>query len=439
MSINYDSQAIRTHMLEGKFGLEKESLRVNEKGYLAHTKHPFPDDPRMDRDFCENQVELITRPHDSLDGMYEELSCLHKTAVVALQHLETGREVLWPFSNPPYVRGEDDIPIAMFEGELKKKEDYRRYLASKYGKRKMLFSGIHFNFSFAEEIFQIGYQAQLEDISYEQYKSEIYLNLAKKVTQYSWLIVYLTAASPMIDGSFLHDDQMGQDVVKNYASPRCSEIGYWNHFVPILDYTNLDTYVESIESYVREGKLRAASELYYPVRLKPAGENSLQNLKKSGVNHIEIRTLDLNPLSIVGIKKEDLQFLHLLLIYLTSLPDSGFDALEQMNSIRNEQEAAKYDNRSIWIEHGWNYAMSSIQDATLEVLSDMQAFFEHVNHAELVPVIEYQSQKIYYPEERYAVQIRQRFKQHYVQKGLELAQDYAREIEKQLQRQAKQN
>lgn len=432
MSINYDNPIIRAHMLEGKFGLEKESLRVNSEGYLAHTPHPFPDNPNMDRDFCENQTELITNPRDSVNEVYEELSSLHKKAVITLRHLETGPEVLWPFSNPPYVRGEDDIPIATFEGELKKKEDYRKYLAAKYGKRKMLFSGIHFNFSFAEAIFQAGYEAEGRDKSYEQYKSEIYLELAKNITRFSWLIVYLNAASPMTDGSFLRDDQIGQDVVKNYASPRCSEIGYWNDFVPILDYTNMNTYVESIQSYVRDGKLKAASELYYPVRLKPSGDNSLENLQKTGVNHIEVRTLDLNPLSPIGMKKEDLEFLHLLLVYLSSLPNQHFEAFEQMIAIRNEKEAAKYDNRSIWIESGWNYAMSSIQDATLDFLAAMQTFYEKIERLDLLPIIDYQREKVLYPEERYAVQIRQRFRTHYVKKGLKLAEEYASGIEKEL-------
>ena len=57
------------------------------------------------------------------------------------------------------------------------------------------------------------------------------------------------------------------------ASVRCSELGYWNFFAPVFDYTNLTRYADSIQRYVDDGLIRYATELYYPIRLKPAGEN----------------------------------------------------------------------------------------------------------------------------------------------------------------------
>ena len=75
-------------MLEGKFGLEKESLRVTEEGFLTHTPHPFSDDSHMERDFCENQTELITDACDSVDAAWEQLGRLQKKAVKILQMLE---------------------------------------------------------------------------------------------------------------------------------------------------------------------------------------------------------------------------------------------------------------------------------------------------------------------------------------------------------------
>ena len=194
-------------MLEGYFGLEKESLRVTPQGFLAHTKHPFPDNPRIERDFCENQVELITGAADSTEKAWQELKDLQKQAASTLAHLKTGKELLWPCSNPPYVRGAKDISIASYQGKLQGKTAYREYLAAKYGKKKMLFSGIHFNFSFSEAFLEEGYrQSHYADM--QEYKDAVYLELAKKVTRYSWLIVYLTAASPVMDGSFFQDEDL---------------------------------------------------------------------------------------------------------------------------------------------------------------------------------------------------------------------------------------
>ncbi|MBQ9165552.1 MAG: hypothetical protein IJX71_01270, partial [Oscillospiraceae bacterium] len=34
---------VRALLLQGNFGLEKESLRVDEEGFMSHTSHPFPD------------------------------------------------------------------------------------------------------------------------------------------------------------------------------------------------------------------------------------------------------------------------------------------------------------------------------------------------------------------------------------------------------------
>ena len=71
--IHFDDNAVRDVLLEGRFGLERESLRLTEDGMLSQTKHPFPGDLAIVRDFCENQTEINTATHDSLQGALEEL------------------------------------------------------------------------------------------------------------------------------------------------------------------------------------------------------------------------------------------------------------------------------------------------------------------------------------------------------------------------------
>lgn len=426
MSFNFENADIRSHMFDGHFGLEKESLRVTRDGFLSHTGHPFPNDPNIDRDFCENQTELITDVADSVKEAWNQLTQLHTKAVRKLKYLETGREMMWPFSNPPYVKGEKDILIAAFQGRLHGKEQYREYLAQKYGKKKMLFSGIHFNFSFSEELLQTGFFSSGED-DFRAYKNSIYMELAKKVTRYSWLIVYLTAASPVFDGSFFRDDAIGKTINKNYGSARCSEIGYWNIFFPLLNYKNLQEYTQSIHDYIDAGQLREASELYYPVRLKPKGENSLRNLEQSGVNHLEVRTLDLNPLTPYGIELADLQFIHLLMLYLMSLDDRPFEDFEQKMAIQNVKRAAQYQEVSIQIETGWNTAMP-VREATMQTLEAMYQFYKGFGKPELLQIIETQRKKLTHPEGRYAVQVRKRFGQDFVRQGIALAETYAEEI-----------
>ena len=64
-------------------------------------------------------------------------------------------EFLWTYSNPPAYDGIDQIKIAEFTGAYEEKTEYRKYLAKKYGKVKMLYSGVHFNYSLPDSFFDI--------------------------------------------------------------------------------------------------------------------------------------------------------------------------------------------------------------------------------------------------------------------------------------------
>lgn len=422
MGFNFDNQNIINNMYRGSFGIEKESLRITKDGFLAHTAHPFGDDPHIDRDFCENQVEIVTDVFDDTGSVFNQLSKLHNAVVKKLSELDTGSELLWLFSNPPYVKGEGDIPVAKFSGSRKNKAIYRKYLAEKYGRKKMLFSGIHFNFSFADELIEYGFKdCKLESIV--DYKNSLYLQLAKKMIKYSWLIVYLTAASPITDGSFFDDSAIGKDIVTPFSSARCSEIGYWNEFTPILNYDSLKSYVESIRRYIDDGLLKSVSELYYPIRLKPLGANSIENLSKTGINHIELRMLDLNPLSPVGIFKEDMDFLHMLIIYLASLDDENFSESEQICAINNVKQAAKYDDENTFII--FDGESCSVKSAATNVLCDMQKFFEKYDQKNAVKIIGHQMNKITDKNSRYVETIRKNYSENYVKNGVRLSLEYA--------------
>lgn len=422
MSLNFDTTLSIQNMYKATFGLEKESLRSDENGFLSHTKHPFIGNSHIDRDFCENQVEIVTDVWDSTDAVFKQISELHRTVVNELSVLESGKEIVWQFSNPPYVKGESDIPIASYKRSLKGKEIYRKYLAEKYGKKKMLFSGIHFNFSFGDELIEIS-RAENKTDSFYEHKNNLYLELAKKITKYSWLIVYLTAASPVMDGSYFDDTKLGKDVITPFSSARCSEIGYWNEFIPILKYDTLESYVGSIQDYVDKGLLRSVSELYYPIRLKPKGENSLDNLKNSGVNHIELRMLDLNPLSPVGIFKEDIDFLHMLIIYLMSLDDEDFTEHEQVSAVKNVKHAANFDDENTVIEFYGEKV--SVKSAALKVLCDMQDFFAKRKQETATEIIIMQKEKILHKNKRYAQIIKDTYGKDYVKKGIQLSLTYA--------------
>ncbi|MCD8086173.1 MAG: hypothetical protein LUF28_07620 [Clostridiales bacterium] len=415
--LQIDSPALEKLLLSGSFGLEKESLRIDEAGFLAHTPHPFPDNPNIVRDFCENQTEINTSVQPSPHAAVAELERHTRTIQQTLAKL-TPREYLWPFSNPPYIRNEQDIPVAQFAGPQSNKTVYRNYLSKRYGRYKMTLSGIHVNYSFHEELLRRNFQRSGQG-NYIDYKNDLYLTLAKRVTAYGWLLTAITAASPLLDSSYVEKERFDGDVFQGLASVRCSELGYWNAFAPVFDYSSLPAYVESIRDYVRRGWLRAPSELYYPVRLKPAGPNRLDTLEAGGVDHIELRMFDLNPLTFAGIEERDVAFAQLLLCWLAATPDQPFTDRDQVQAVQNFKNAAHYDLKTVnlMLPDGRAY---SVAQAARKVIALMRDFYRDYP-AGVQQVLDFEDAKFIDGENRYAWRIRKAFSGGYVRKGLALA------------------
>lgn len=112
------------------------------------------------------------------------------------------------------------------------------------------------------------------------------------------------------------------------------------------------------------------AELYYPVRLKSAGLYDLERLRREGVSHIEIRIIDENPYSEIGIFREDVRFLHLLMVYLASLAPKPFPEGEQLLALRDMKCAALFDD-STCLSNGL-----SIRENAVQALQEMEEFFE---------------------------------------------------------------
>lgn len=422
--LHMEDSEIRRLLLKGNFGLEKESLRVDENGFLSHARHPFPDDEHIVRDFCENQTEINTPVTQSAEEAVASLEYHYRRIEKGLRDM-LPREYLWPFSNPPYIRNENDVPIAIFEGGRASKTQYREYLSDRYGRYKMTFSGIHFNFSFDEELLQRGFALSGER-DYTEYKNQFYVALAEKAVAYGWLMVAVTAASPLLDSSFVEKGKFDQDHFSGMASVRCSEMGYWNYFAPILDYTDIRAYADSIQNYVDNGLIRAPSELYYPIRLKPRGQNVLSVLREQGVDHIELRMIDVNPLVPCGIEVRDVKFAQLFLAWLAAMPPKPFADKDQVQAVQNFKNAAHYDLKTVKIVAP-DGQVCSVADAALEVLKRMREFYRDFPE-DVQSVLAFETEKFMDGENRYAWRIRKEFSGGYVKKGLELAKKRQEEM-----------
>lgn len=418
--LHAESKTVREHLEEGNFGLEKESLRVTADGRFSHSPHPFPGDPHIVKDFCENQTEINTGVHQSIRGAVDELSRHNGRIYRKLSSLPEP-EYLWPFSNPPHITDESDVPVALFGEPESWKHRYRQYLSDKYGRYKMSFCGIHVNFSFSDKLLHADYAAFGEGRSFREYRDRLYLDLAAMLAAYGWILVAVTAASPVLDGSYLLKNAEKQDVFSGMGSVRCSELGYWNEFTPVFDYSDTDAYADSIRIYVEKGYLQAPSELYYPVRLKPRGRNNLAALRENGIDHIELRMFDLNPYAESCVEEKDVRFAHLLILWLACREKQPFGEADQIAAAQNYKNAARFDLKTVKIltPAGEQF---TVAEAALRVIGMLSEFCRKTGIG-AEEVLSFEREKFVHGENRYAWRVRAEFGEDFAGKALRLAKE----------------
>ncbi|PFS69143.1 bifunctional glutamate--cysteine ligase GshA/glutathione synthetase GshB [Bacillus thuringiensis] len=305
-----NNDRIKPYLLKARYGVEKESQRVDLSGSLAKTEHPKSilvrdEHPYIQRDFSETQMELITPVTETLEDLFNSLAAIHDVAYRSMGE----NEMLWPLSMPPQLpEKEEDIVIA----KLNNHEDvlYRRYLSNSYGRRKQMISGIHFNFEFSDDLIQELFKLQSEIKDYHQFKTEIYLKVTRNYLHYRWLITYFFGASPSSEKNSFEINLLNNAV----RSIRNSIYGYSNDNDVQVSYSSIQNYISDLSTLVDKGILLEEKEFYASVRLR--GGPQVSDLKNHGIRYIELRNLDLNPFETYGISHEQAEFLHLFLIYL---------------------------------------------------------------------------------------------------------------------------
>lgn len=314
------------NIFSGKFGLEKENMRINLKGEISTIPHNSifgENNPYIIRDFSESQIEMITKPHNSIIEAYNELHNINHVVISTLEE-----ELLWPQSNPPIIISEDEIRIANYEAANKK--EYREYLSNKYGKKRSVISGIHFNISFSDNYLQTSFK-KTNYKSLNDYKNDLYLKTTKYLLKDKWIFTKLFSASPIFHNSYntkcvLNSKQTsnGDCLNDNLISLRNSSCGYKN-FSPVhLNYESIELYEESIKEVIRSGQIISESEVYNPVRIKKD--------QTGNISYLELRFIDLNPLYFTGVSLDDLKLIHLMFIYYSTLDNIIYNKEEQLIS-----------------------------------------------------------------------------------------------------------
>lgn len=339
-------------LTKGMWGLEKENLRVDDSGHLSLTQHPKSlgdklTHPYITTDFSESQIEIITPPKDSIDEAYYMLENLNN---IVTENLNSN-EYLWPSSMPPIIPTDDLIPIANYgdSPEALKLMDYRNYIAEKYGKHKQLICGIHYNFSFNNSFLKSIHKYSQSEDSFIDFKNEIYLRISRNLLKFQWLLTYLLGANVATHTSYKHccnKERINKDdefFFKDACSYRNSLCGYRNKEDFRVSYDSVTENIHDLKALISNGHLRGINEYYSPVRLKNTKDkNSLDALEKEGIEYIELRMIDLNPLSEVGIFKDDLHLVHLFILSSLLLPCSRYNNEDQLTAMKNQNNVSFY-------------------------------------------------------------------------------------------------
>lgn len=340
-------------------GVEKESLRVLPQGGLALTPHPIGlgsalTHPFITTDFSESQLELITGVHKSSQACLEELILIHQATLRQIDD-----ELMWVSSMPCGLPTDETIPLGRYGSSNvgRAKSVYRMGLGLRYGRRMQTISGIHYNWS-------------LPGLG-----TEDYFALIRNFRRQVFLLMVLFGASPAVCKTFVEGRNhsliplgKGGTLHQPYAtSLRMGKLGYQSDAQAGIaaSFNNLESYGASLQqaltlpypAYEQFGVrnpggdynqlattlLQIENEYYGTIRPKRtirAGERPLHALRERGVEYIEVRCLDLNPLLPVGIDTDTMQMIDMFLLHclLTdSPPDSPGDIAVLL---RNQQKVA---------------------------------------------------------------------------------------------------
>lgn len=355
-----------------KRGLEKESLRVIPNGELAQTKHPESLGSALTHqwittDYSEALLEFITPVFQDIKRPLTFLNDLHR-----FTYQNLGDELLWVNSMPCLMGDELSIPIADYGssnvGQMK--HYYRHGLWHRYGRYMQTIAGIHYNVSIPDTFWSVYHQLENSGEELQDFISEQYFGLIRNFLRNVGLVVYLYGASPAVCGSFLKGRSHQLKTFQQHTcympygtSLRMSDLGYHNDAQAGLkvSYNSLPEYVDSLQHAIRtpyppyeemgvrdNGQykqlntniLQIENEFYSsirPKRVTRSGERPTCALVDRGVEYIELRCVDLDPFSPVGITDSQIRFLDVFAVYCLLEDSPALTEREQQCNIENLQ------------------------------------------------------------------------------------------------------
>ena len=399
-------------------GIEKESLRVEPNGQLAKTPHPKAlgsalTHPSITTDYSEALLEFITAPSASIDQVINELEEIHRYTYENIDD-----ELLWVNSMPCQLGEDSSIPVGEYGSSNigRMKTVYRLGLGHRYGRLMQTIAGIHYNFSVPDSLWMKLQADEGNQQSLQDYKTEGYFALIRNFRRYFWLLLYLFGAAPAVCKSFVrnreHDLQpVGHDshslYKPNATSLRMGNLGYQSDAQSslIVCYNDIAQYTRTLKGaletpYKNYGHLglkdsqgnyqqlttnllQIENEFYSPIRPKRtavSGETPLEALHNKGVEYIEVRCVDLNPLAACGIDRETIRFLDTFLLFCL-LKESPKTNNNEYQQITENQRRTVADGRNPELELVDGEQSRKLVDWGEALVAEMQPVAELLDEA----------------------------------------------------------
>ncbi|CAH1853850.1 glutamate--cysteine ligase [Convivina praedatoris] len=355
------NQDLEATMMDVRMGLEVEMHRVEKDGRL--TTHDFPEelgDQKQNRhiknDFLNSQSELITPTADNSAEAVRDLTALNHTLRASLSQDD---DLLWPLSMPP-ILPEDLSTLEISHVTPEKAEYYRNWL-SRHDIRRSVPTGVHINLSFDDALTESLF-AYLKD-EYDtpaKLKNAMFDKVVHGFVQYRWLLTYLFGAAPITEKNY-YTDTRPDHPVRSLRSSR--NFGLFSEFRG--DYTSVAAYEKAILAAIDSGQIQGESEFHGPIRLKSVG--GLEGMAERGLDYLELRMLDLDPTSSIGVRDSTVRFVRLLVMYFM-MTESTWNA--------HSQQLAEEMNEQVALEPATS--MTSYQTQALEFMDKLQGFVADV-------------------------------------------------------------
>ena len=404
-------------------GIERECLRILTNGDISPSFHPRALGSKLTNssitvDFSESLLELITQPQASIEHSLKELS---DVSTFCVQNMKADEYVL--NTSMPLTTAENDIKIADFgsSNSGKMKEIYRRGLALRYGKIMQAIAGIHYNFSFDENLISL----RSDELNVDS--DQLYFSMINHFFDYMWLIPYLFGASPICAKTsviekpdYLEDLDEGYYLGRHATSLRMSDLGYQSSAQDDLwiSYKNVASYVKDMveatnvpyEKYVQLGLydtqkqlhqlndslLQIENEYYSAIRPKQIarrGERPACALLNRGVKYVEVRLLDVDPFIATGVDRVTCHFIEALLMTCLQSPLKDYSCNDRKKSKANLAQIVKQGRKpNLKLSNSENQQVSLVGYAH-ELLDNISSVAEFMG-SEYLQAVELQKKKV---------------------------------------------